>query len=355
MADETTLPELSSENVEDPVADLLSGSEHNDSEDSEDSNEDRDESTNDDVNEDEEDEKDEPTDQSEESDTSEGGEETWAEALGVLEEDIELDGNGSFKSVNVKVDGESSSIGLKDLIAGYQTNKHNTHKSQKLAEDRKGFDQQLRVTTKQYTQKLDEVSKLAEYMHNNLLDEFNQIDWNRLRAEDPAEYAAAQQDFSSRQVEIQKVYQAISTDRTAEETTSASRQKVDREDYLKSEYAKIVSNNPSWDTPEKVKAGVEEIGSFVMSEYGLSSEAFYSIGDSRYFEIAKDAMAFRKGSKVAKKKVSSKLPKYQKSKAGKTRKKVSKLDKLTKAIDNTSGNHKRELQDTAIAELLLGG
>jgi len=359
MTDETTLPPSeASVDAGDIMVDMLMGEETNEVttdeivadiiEDSEDDTEASDEeqpdesTAEDESNEEEQDEQDESP-------------ETWAEALGVEDTNLLLNEEGQFAGVNVKVDGESSTVGMKDLIAGYQSSKHNTNTSQALAEDRRQFESVRDNAVADYTKKLNDVSKLSEFMHKSLISEYESIDWNALRTQDPAEYAAAYQDFERRKQEIQQIYSAIETERTTEQSTTSTQNQEAQQSYLKGELQKVMANNPEWDTPDKLQGAFKDMGDFVNETYGITPEVFNALGDSRYVEVMKDAMAYRKGKKVTQAKVKQKLPKFQKSKNGAKRKTVSKLDKLTKAAKGSSGANKRQLQDGAIAELLTGG
>jgi len=348
MSDETT-PTSDEANVEplDEIADLLVGSDEEtddktddtedlDSEDSEESTE---------VNE---------SDNEEELEDDEP--ETWANALGVEDGNVLLDDKGNFAGVNIKVDGESSTVSMKDLIAGFQTNKHNTHSSQSLSQERKTFEAQRDNAVADYTKKLSDVSKLSQFMHSNLLSDFNNVNWQELRNTDPAEYAAMYQDFENRKQEIQNIYSAIDQERNNEQSTTQNNNQNAQYQYLHDELAKVQVNNPEWDTNEKIQTAFKDMSSFVETTYGITPEVFNSLGDSRYVEVIKDAMAYRKGKKVTQKKIKQNLPKFQKSKNGRSgSKRASKLDKLTKLAKAESGAGRRDAEVNAIAELLTGG
>lgn len=282
-------------------------------------------------------------------------EESWSGALGVDDANILVDEEGNFKGVNVKIDGESSTVDMKSLIAGYQTNKHNTNTSQSLAQDRKQFETVRSNAVADYTKKLEDVSKLTEHLSNSLLSEYNNINWQSLRESDPAEYAALNQDFERRNSEIKQIFSAIQSDSNQEKALGNQQSQVQQQEYLKGELTKVVANNPEWDTVDKVKTAFTEMSSFVNDTYGITPDVFNSLSDSRYIEVMKDAMAYRNGKKsVQTKKIVQKLPKFQKSKSGKVKKKVTKLDKLKTAANKSHGSSKRKLQDSAIAELLTG-
>lgn len=354
MGDDTTLPEGANVDLTDEIAELLTGSEEevsttDDTEDLEDK--DSEESTEvDESNEEGDETEEDAVEEPEEDDTPE----TWAGALGVDDGNILLDDGGNFAGVNIKVDGESSTVGMKDLIAGFQTNKHNTNTSQSLATERKDFEILRDSATADYIKKLTDVGKLSEFMNNSLMSEFNSVDWNGLRSSDPAEYAAMYQDFERRKQEVQNVYSVIEQERTKELDLNSNNNNQSHQKYLHGELDKVQANNPEWDTPDKIKVAFRDMATFVDEAYGITPEVFNALGDSRYVEVIKDAMAYRNGKKVTQKKIKQNLPKFQKAKNGKPKNKVSKLDKLTKIAKQQTGANKRDAEVSAIAELLGG-
>ena len=77
--------------------------------------------------------------------------------------------------------------------------------------------------------------------------------------------------------------------------------------------------------------------------------------DARLIELIKDAKKYHEGATVAAKKKQKPVPKFQKSRGTGVKPKTSKLEKLTAASRKAQGGEKRDLQQSAVAELLLGG
>jgi len=296
----------------------------------------------------------EESDEDEESSDEESGEDdTWATALGVDDSNISINEDGDLSGINVKIDGKSSTVQIKDLIMGYQTNKHNTNTSQSLASEKQEFEVHREKAVTRYNTKLEDLNKLTEYMQNTLMGEFNGVDWQTLRTSDPAEYAAAQQDFSKRQEDIQSIFAAISDERTTESDKASQLNQQRTNDFLKLEMVKVIDSNPEWKEPAKLQQAFADMGTFVNESYGISPDEFNRINDARHIELVKDAMAYRNGKKILAKGPKAKLPKYQKSRKSTTSKKVSKLDRLTKAASHSTGSAKKGAQTDAIAALLM--
>jgi len=297
-----------------------------------------------------------PAEDSTEEDESDedDGDDTWESVLGLEEGQIDFDEEGNLQGVNVKVNGESATVKMNDLVAGYQNNKANTQKAQALSEERKAFDAQAQAIAQDFKTKLDNVEAMSNYLNEQLVSEFNGVDWEKLRVENPAEYAAARQDYSARAHELQQAQQAIIAEK--QQTTEAEKQKFveSQSAFVKEQRAKMIENNPTWNSPETFNKDMGEIKTFLSNQYGFTDQDFAAVADARLIELVKDAKKFREGIKFAQKKVQKPVPKFQKS-VGKSRKAPSKLDKLTKAAKGASGANKRVAQSDAIAELLLGG
>ena len=285
---------------------------------------------------------------------AEDDEATWESVLGVSEDKLSLDEAGNVTGVNVKVDGESSVIPMNDLIAGYQTNKSVTQRSQVLAEERKTFDSEKGQVEQVYRSKLDTVDKLASHLEKQLIGDFESINWEQLRQEDPAEYAALRQDYSTKASELQNIKSAIQTDSDSQKGEIDGQNQQKHQEYMKGQFAKMVENNPAWQDDDVRVSDMKGYKTFLNEAYGFTDQEFDTVFDARIIELMKDAKKFREGSKVAANKIKKPVPKFQKSRGKQTKKSTSKLDKLTAASKKAHGAQKRELQQSAVAELLTG-
>jgi hypothetical protein len=296
----------------------------------------------------------EETDETEDDDSDESDEDvTWAKTLGIDEKNVVLDEDGNLSGINVKVDGKTTTVGVKDLIAGYQSNKSNTNKSKLLADQRKEFDEIKTAVASEYSKKIETANALVGHLKTNLLSEYTKLDWNRLRVENPGEYAAAVQDFNFRQSEIDQITNAIGQEQNGVTQQMTAEQQAMQQEYVKSQADRVLEKNPSWAKPEVFRKALSEMTDFAADAYGFTQEEFSNIQDARVLEVIKDAMKYRSSVKTAKTKLDVQVPKYQKS-TGKTTKALTKLDKLTKTAKSSQGYQKRNAETDAVAELLSG-
>ena len=296
------------------------------------------------------------TESDSDQDSDEDGELTWGKALGIDESKVVLDDEGNFKGFKTKVDDVETIVPVKDLIAGWQNNKSNTVKSQAIAAERREFEQVRDTVVNVYTKKLDDVSKLQTFMEQSMMKDFQGVNWEQLRHENPGEYAAMVQDFQLKQAEISNITSAIESERALEQENMTAAQREASNNYMKGQVAKVLENNPTWAKPEVFKKTLAEFETFINDAYGFSKEDFANIQDARIFEVLKDAKKYREGKTVAEKKITAPVAKFMKSSGATKKPQLSKLERLTKlAKSERPGPRKRDLESSAIAELLLGG
>ena len=301
-------------------------------------------------------EEDEESSETEESESDEESGDTWAAALGVDDALVELDDSGNLSGIVTKVDGVAQTVSVKDLISGYQNNKFNTQKSQTISEEKKVFEQERQKLTEEVGSKINGLNDLMEYVSNKFVNEHDNVNWEILRVEDPAEYAAMRQDFSRKAQELKDVNAAMAQERDNLQQEFQRDQHSQQKEYLNGQFEIMVTNNPEWKDKEVYKSSMSDMKTFLADTYGFQDGDFEAVHDARLFELIKDARAYRKGKISASAKMKQKVPKFQKSKNKVApKKRVSKVETLTKKAKNARPSDKRALQSDAIAQLLLGG
>jgi hypothetical protein len=280
---------------------------------------------------------------------------TWENVLGVSEASLSFDEAGNVAGFKTKVNGEDQVIPAADLIAGYQNNKSNTSKSQAHSEAVKEFEVQKGKAEEVYSSKLASVEALTKHFETQLIGDYNNIDWNKLRVEDPAEYAAARHDYATKAGELTRIMEAISTDKQSQNQEANEVAIKKKQEYMKSQYDIMIEKNPTWSDEAVRKVAQEEHKAFVQEQYGVNDQEWGTVSDSRMIELIKDAKKYHDGAKVAEKKTLKPVPKFQKGRGRGQKAPVSKLAKLTSAASKAKGSAKRDLQTSAVAELLLGG
>jgi hypothetical protein len=289
-------------------------------------------------------------DEDEEQDTSDE-EVTWAKVLGIDENKIVLDDNGDFSGFKVKVDGKLEIVPVDALLSGYQNNKSNTNKSRAIAEERKQIEEHKLSILTEYGKKLKDAEALTQYLETSMLEEFQNVDWNNLRYQNPGEYSAMVQDYNLKTARIEQIKNAIGTVVTEENQKINSDIGQKSQEFVKAQVEKAIDNNPEWKDEKVFKKALINMQNFVSESYGFTAQEFAEVKDARILELIKDAQKYRMGKTVAEKKVEKKVPKYQKP-IGTTTKSLTKLERLVKAAKTTTGHSQLEAQKDAVAELM---
>lgn len=294
-------------------------------------------------------------DEEEDDSDEESGEEqdvTWSDALGVDASKLVLDDEGNFKAVKVKIDGEESTVDMPALIAGYQTAKSTTQRSQALAEERKHFEAQSAEMLGAFKSKLDEAENFVGLLHKKMLSDFEGIDLRELRTKNPAEYAAIVADKQTREADISNMMRQIQLSKQATEQVERQQQEEQQRKFYAEQAERALEMFPDWKDQEKAKRDFTAMNSF-LQEYGFSDEEFSQIADPRILAVLRTVIDTQSAKKESEKKVVKAKTKVRSSTRNRRAKSTSKLDRLVKRAKSVKGSNKRAAQTDAIAELLL--
>jgi len=198
-----------------------------------------------------------------------------AEALEMPLEDFLGNIKGKFK-----LNGEESEITLAELTAGYQKDADYRHKTAELAEQRKAFEEQTEQNNSQLQERLTQAQGLVDNLNNQLMAEFQSVNWDDLRANDPGEYSARLNDFQARQMQINQTQEltAQESNRIAQEQQAKQAEQykefVTKETQLRNEAI------PAWQDSNIANAEQAEHSSFLAAR-GLSQQEISSERDQR--------------------------------------------------------------------------
>lgn len=277
---------------------------------------------------------------------------TWGKALGLDDGLVVLDDSGNLKGIKAKIDGKEEVVNVNELLTGYRNNRYNTQKSQALSEEYKQFQESKETVAKMYQEKVSDIEQLLEYTKAQMLRDYQVVNWDNLRATNPAEYAAMVQDFNLKNTEFDNLLSALAQEKEKISGQQQEEFKRSLESRNKEQMEITLRNNPEWNNPEKMKQAVSDLANFVVDSYGFTQQDFMSINDARIIEVLKDAMKFRTGVKEADKKIVQQSPKFQKQSSAR-KNNVTHLDRLIKRAESSTGTARRGAQTDAIAQLLL--
>ena len=281
-----------------------------------------------------------------------GGLEALASELGLDKDKLIVDDDGDV-FVKLKVNGKDEHVSLKDAISQTQYYKANEEKSQILAEERKQFESERETVAQEIANRLQYIQNIGNMLEQKLMADYQSVDWNRLRATDPAEWVAKQQEFQTLQQELQQAGVQVGQQLRMQNEQYSAREQQEREQIVAQERAALVGAIPEWSNSEKMTEGMTQLIEYARKE-GYPDEELADVVLSRHVVTLRKAMLYDQGKTVAEKKVKQ-APRLQRASNGQFRKKGnSKLDSLVEAAKNAKGANKRMLERDAVAAVLMG-
>lgn len=255
-----------------------------------------------------------------------------------LEEEESEDESETETVYTVRVDGKDVEVTEDELLKGYSRQADYTKKTQELAEYRRQMDgavqqaqQEIQQTQQARAQYVDAVEAAisTNYAH---LQQFQNVDWERLKTEDREEYLTKRDDYRQAQeqiAELQNQHKAATEQQQAEMAEQNKRMWME-------EHHKMSQILPDWRDDEKRMAISKAIGEYAVGQ-GYTQEELDTLVDHRSILMLMKAKAYDdvrgKQQAVRSKKVRNK-PKVVRSKAkqekapSKARKRTAKLGRL---------------------------
>ena len=221
----------------------------------------------------------------------------------------------------VKVNGQDVEVSEDELIKGYSRQSDYTQKTQELAEYRRQLDQgaqhlqaEIAQTQQARAQYTDAVATAIESNYSHLQN-FANVDWERLKTEDREEYLTKRDEYRQAEDSINQLKQ-----KHAEASQQQQQEEAQQhQQMLQEEHHKMVSILPQWAEPETQRALAKSVTEFAISK-GYTQEELSQLVDHRSILVLMQAKAYedltRKQTEVRKKKVKNK-PKVVKTKAKK--------------------------------------
>ncbi len=191
----------------------------------------------------------------------------------------------------VRVDGEEQEVTLDELLKGYSRQSAFTKKTQDLAEERK----QIEALQGQYNQEMQQIQSerqqysqyLQSVIENSNLDQFANVDWERLKSEDPIEFVTKREELREAQEKIAHVQRE--QHQAAAKNDAVAKQQW--QESVKQEHGKLVEKLPEWGDPVKQKELAGELRSYA-SSVGFQEAEIESLIDHRSFIVLNKARLY---------------------------------------------------------------
>ena len=193
----------------------------------------------------------------------------------------------------VRVDGEPQTVTLDELLNGYSRQSSFTKKSQALAEQRKEFENAQQQMAAEYHQIQAErqqyVNSLQQVIEGSTanLEQYQSVDWERLKVEDPVEWTIKRQELADAQNKIQAT--KAEQDQAIQRAQAEFQQQ--QQATLQQEHGKMVEALPDWAEPDKQQEIATGIRNYATSQ-GFQKEELDSLSDHRSLLVLRKAMLY---------------------------------------------------------------
>jgi hypothetical protein len=156
-----------------------------------------------------------------------------AKFLGVDEDLLDLDEDGTVK-FKTKVDGQDGAAKLADFLKTYQIQGHAENRVKEVVRQEEALRAKTQEVEAKFAQRLQYAERLNNIAGQQLLHEFQSIDWRALEAQDPGTAALWRQKFQERHGQLQQVDVAIRQEKAqAEQKTQAEKAERERKEAEK--------------------------------------------------------------------------------------------------------------------------
>ena len=189
---------------------------------------------------------------------------------------------------NVSIDGEDTEVNQDELIKGYQRQSDYTRKTQLLADDRKGIDEQKALLVQERQQVLAMLQQ-QQSGNNAELEKFNNVDWAELKEYEPDKYLMMREEQREAATRIQT--HQHEQNRFAQAQQQEYGAQMQR--YLAEEDVKLVDQIEAWGSPESKKAVQSDIASYA-KQVGYSDDELGNLADSRALLLMHKARLYDK-------------------------------------------------------------
>ena len=167
-----------------------------------------------------------------------------------------------------------------------------------LLQKRAEFEQQVE-------QQAYQSQRYIQAAQEELTQEFNSINWDRLRAEAPEQYAVRRQDFIERNGRLTQLQSEVTQEYQQQQQQLNEQRNAQLGQYLQREQEKLFEVVPEWRNEEAAQAEKSRVSEYLQSS-GYTTEEIGKAYDHRAIVLARKAMLWDESQKkadVAKKRI----------------------------------------------------
>ena len=213
----------------------------------------------------------------------------------------------------VKVDGAEQEVTLDELMKGYSRQSDYTKKTQELAEGRKAieyaynqYNSEIGALQQERQQYIAALSQVVQHSLSGL-EQYNNIDWETLKQEDPIEYFSKRDELQQRQAQLAANQQQMEQARYQQNAQAQAQRDARQGKIANYHMTQLEEKLPEWKDPDQKSKIWNEAREFALSQ-GYGEQEFDSLLDHRHLLILLKAKKYDdlQGNDIPSKKVKNK-------------------------------------------------
>jgi len=243
--------------------------------------------TDDESEEDDSEEEEKETEESDEEDTE--SEEEDAEDDEESEEDDDEEDADDPITHEVKIDGKMEKVTLEEALAGYSRTAVFTRRTQEAAEVKRQAAEETALARGERQAYGQRMEVLEHALKATMPPE---PDWDKLKAENPTQYAVERADYQRREQQMKDL--AAERQRTYE--AAVEDQNTQRQEHIQAERTRLIDAIPEWSDPKTGEEAMknEAVGLVEHAKrLGFTEEDLDSVTDHRAILLLRDSMELR--------------------------------------------------------------
>jgi len=181
----------------------------------------------------------------------------------------------------VKVNGQELDVTLDELRNGYSRDADYRQKTEELSNQRKTFQSESEKQRQDYSQKLNELNQMMSIAQQQLNEEANQVDLEKLYEDDPSEAMRIEHRMKKKQEKLDQAMQK-----------SQAEQKQQFDSFLQDQQTKLVAKMPEFNDPQKASQ-LKSSMKTTLTNYGFNNQEIAQVYDHRIVMLVNDAMKYR--------------------------------------------------------------
>ena len=181
----------------------------------------------------------------------------------------------------VKVNGQEFDVTLDELRNGYSRDADYRQKTEELSNQRKQLQSESEKQRQDYSQKLTELNQMMSIAQQQLNEEANQVDLEKLYEDDPSEAMRIERRMKKKQEKLDQAMQK-----------SQAEQKQQFDSFLQDQQTKLMAKMPEFSDPQKASQ-LKSSMKTTLTNYGFNNQEIAQVYDHRIVMLVNDAMKYR--------------------------------------------------------------